>query len=69
LTEDPLTRNYYEEEGDNLPPMTDTEALDILEYFRSRSLSKGYIISPDFEELMEAIYIATTWYHQKLKDT
>lgn len=52
-------------DADSSPEMSDEEALELLSYFRDRSLSKGYImIMPDFEELMQAIYVATTWYYE-----
>lgn len=51
-------------EDDEPIPMTDEEAYDMLEYFLDRSLSKGYMILPDFEDLMQSIHIAITWYYQ-----
>jgi hypothetical protein len=56
----------YGTEEDNIPEMSDERALDVLNYFGNRSFDKGYMIMPDFEELMQAIYIATTW-HSKLQ--
>jgi hypothetical protein len=53
------------EDEDNSPEMSNEEALDMLNYFRNRSLSKGYMIMPDFETLMQAVYVATTWYYER----
>jgi hypothetical protein len=53
------------EDEDPPPEMSDLDALDMLNYFRDRSLSKGYMIIPDFETLMQAVYIATTWYYER----
>jgi hypothetical protein len=59
----PPPPNTYE---DDLPEMSDEEAKGLLDKFRDQSLSNGYVsLALDFEKLMEAIYIATTWYREE----
>ncbi len=60
----PPTADCLYGEDDNQVHMSDEEAFELLCYFRDRSLSKGYPASPDFEDLMQAIYIAGTWYYE-----
>jgi hypothetical protein len=45
--------------------LSDEEAVKLLDEFLHRSYDKGYAyLGHGFEELMQSIHVAITWYHE-----